>query len=257
MTDTETTITIPRSWIIGFCVGGAAVGFGAAFVVGPLVEWLISIADGAPGPLRIAARLPLAWAIPVLTLAGAAVGFWLTREWRKEVSVVTVSASGVTIESGSTRQHVDRQRIGGIFTDGKDLIVTDSCLAARPTPCSQSGNRMPSRGSAIRGRAPQTPTRAPGSPGLMAATPWMDASMASYERASAPSPINDWAQPRMSATNCDPSALSCATAITLSNTERSPASEGPIRWQGRGDQRSELQPACFARVLAMRDFTEP
>lgn len=125
MTESETTITFPRRWIVGFCAAGAAVGFGAAFVVGPLVEWLISIVDGAPGPLRIAARLPLAWAIPVLTLAGAAVGLWITREWRKEVSAVTVSTRGVTIVSGSTRQHIDRERIGGIFTDGKDLVVTD------------------------------------------------------------------------------------------------------------------------------------
>lgn len=125
MTEEETTITIPRPWIVGFCAVGAAVGLGAAFVVGPLVEWLISTADGAPGALRIAARLPLAWAIPVLTLAGAAVGFWITREWRREVGVVKVSASGITIENGRSRQHIDRQRIGGIFTDGKDLVVTD------------------------------------------------------------------------------------------------------------------------------------
>lgn len=125
MTENETTITIPRRWIVGFCVAGAVVGFGAAFAVGPFVEWLLSLAGDAPGPLRIAARLPLVWAIPVLTLLGSAVGFWITREWRKEVSVVTVSAGGVTIESESTSQFIDRDRIGGVFTDGKDLVVTD------------------------------------------------------------------------------------------------------------------------------------
>lgn len=126
MTENETTITIPRRWIVGFCIAGAVVGFGAAFAVGPLVGWLLSLAGDAPGPLRIAARLPLAWAIPVLTLLGAAVGFWITHEWRKEVSVVAVSASGVAIESGGIRQYIDRDRIGGVFTDGKDLVVTDS-----------------------------------------------------------------------------------------------------------------------------------
>lgn len=59
MTENETTITIPRRWIVGFCVAGAVVGFGAAFAVGPFVEWLLSLAGDAPGPLRIAARLPL------------------------------------------------------------------------------------------------------------------------------------------------------------------------------------------------------
>ncbi len=126
MTENETTITIPRRWIVGFCVAGAVVGFGAAFAVGPFVEWLLSLAGDAPGPLRIAARLPLVWAIPVLTLLGAGVGYWITREWRKDVSVVTVSGGGVTIESGATSQLIDRARIGGVFTDGKDLVVTDS-----------------------------------------------------------------------------------------------------------------------------------
>ena len=125
MTEAETTVTIPSEWIVGLCAAGAAVGFGAAFVVGPTVEWLLSLVGDAPGPLRIAARLPLAWAIPVLTLAGAGVGFWITREWRKETSAVTVSARGVTIESAGARQHIDRDRIGGVFTDGKDLVVTD------------------------------------------------------------------------------------------------------------------------------------
>lgn len=76
MTENETTITIPRRWIVGFCVAGAVVGFGAALAVGPFVEWLLSLAGDAPGPLRIAARLPLVWAIPVFTLLGSAVGFW-------------------------------------------------------------------------------------------------------------------------------------------------------------------------------------
>lgn len=125
MTENATTIDIPRGWIVGFCVAGAVVGCGAAFIVAPVVEWLLSLIGDAPGPLRIAALLPLAWAIPVLTLAGAIGGFLLTSEWRKEVSVVTVSSEGVIVESAGAKQYVARDQIAEVFGDGKDLVIAD------------------------------------------------------------------------------------------------------------------------------------
>ncbi|WP_454295010.1 YqeB family protein [Salana multivorans] len=124
--DQEMTVTVPTGWVVGFCTAGAIVGFGAAFLVGPVVDWLISLVGGAPGPLRLAARLPLAWAIPVLTLVGVVAGLWVARVWRNEVGVVTVSASGVTLERPGERRYVGRARIAGIFTDGTDLVLTDA-----------------------------------------------------------------------------------------------------------------------------------
>lgn len=125
MNEDKATVTIPRRWIAGICLAGAAVGIGAAFMVGPVVDWLLSLAGDAPGPLRIAARLPLAWAIPILAVLGLAVGLMIAHEWRTEVGTVTVTARGVTIENSTARQHVDGERVGGVFTDGKDLVITD------------------------------------------------------------------------------------------------------------------------------------
>lgn len=74
MAENSINVSIPRRWIVGMHVSGALLGFGAAFVIGPLVTWLLGFAGDAPGPLRLAAGLPLVWAIPVLTLVGLGVG---------------------------------------------------------------------------------------------------------------------------------------------------------------------------------------
>ena len=73
MAENTVNVSIPRRWIVGMHAAGALLGFGAAFVIGPLVTWLLGLAGDAPGPLRLAAGLPLVWAIPVLTLAGLGV----------------------------------------------------------------------------------------------------------------------------------------------------------------------------------------
>ncbi|MGO1592032.1 MAG: YqeB family protein [Ancrocorticia sp.] len=125
MTEGETTISIPRRWIVGFYVAGGTIGFLSAFVVGPIVSWLLSHIGDAPNMLRIADLLPTAWAIPVLTIVGVAAGFWITQEWRNEVSVVTVSQEGITIADTGASQYIAKARIGGIYTDKKDLVITD------------------------------------------------------------------------------------------------------------------------------------
>ncbi len=122
----QIAVTVPTGWVVGFCTAGAIIGFGAAFLVGPAVDWLLSLVGGAPGPLRLAARLPLVWAIPVLTAVGVVAGLWVARVWRNEVGVVTASAAGVTLERPGERQHVRRERIAGVFTDGTDLVLTDA-----------------------------------------------------------------------------------------------------------------------------------
>lgn len=58
MAENSINVSIPRRWIVGMHVSGALLGFGAAFVIGPLVTWLLGFAGDAPGPLRLAAGLP-------------------------------------------------------------------------------------------------------------------------------------------------------------------------------------------------------
>ncbi|AXK87897.1 hypothetical protein SAMN05421776_106162 [Nocardia farcinica] len=125
MVEERTTVTLPNAWIVGICVAGAAAGLGAAFLVDPAVSGLLSLVGDAPGPLRLAAGLPLMWAIPVLTLAGLGVGIWIVRHWRTDVGVVEVAKTGVTVEREGVRRLIDRDRIAGVFTDGRDLVITD------------------------------------------------------------------------------------------------------------------------------------
>ncbi|WP_293697687.1 hypothetical protein [uncultured Agrococcus sp.] len=126
MTDEPVTVRIPRRWIVAFQLGGAVVGFGAAFIVGPLVGWLLGFVGDAPGLLRLAGSLPLVWAIPVLTIAGLIVGFWLAAQWQEEVGVVTVGPESVTLFRSGTGSLLRAERISGAFTDGKDLIIVDA-----------------------------------------------------------------------------------------------------------------------------------
>ncbi|MEU3274432.1 hypothetical protein ABZ639_26620 [Saccharomonospora sp. NPDC006951] len=126
MTEHGVTITVPAGWLWLCRAGGAALGFGLAFVVGPVVDWLLGLAGDAPGPLRLAAGLPLVWAIPVLTLAGLAGGYWLAGQWRDEAGGIEVSEEGITLHRGGTGRHIDGAMIDAVFTDGKDLVILDA-----------------------------------------------------------------------------------------------------------------------------------
>lgn len=125
MAEEEVTIAIPTKWIVGFGVAGATVGFGSAFVVGPIVSWLLGLIGDAPGPLRLAATLPLEWAIPALALVGLCLGIWVGREWQKDHGDTTISSEGVTIRRGGSGHHVARDQVSGVFTDGHELILID------------------------------------------------------------------------------------------------------------------------------------
>lgn len=126
MAENSINVSIPRRWIVGIHVSGAVLGFGAAFVIGPLVTWLLGFVGDAPGPLRLAAGLPLVWAIPVLTLVGLGVGAWFSRVWQKENGTIAITSEGVTVHRAGSSRHVARGRIGGVFTDSRDLVVIDS-----------------------------------------------------------------------------------------------------------------------------------
>lgn len=69
-TTAATQVTMPAAWLWLIRLGCPAIGFGLAFGVRPLADWLIRTVDSAPGPLRLAAELPQIWAIVLLTLAG-------------------------------------------------------------------------------------------------------------------------------------------------------------------------------------------
>lgn len=118
-------VSIPRRWLAGMALAGALVGFGAAFAVAPVVTWLVNLAGEAPGPLRLVAGLPLGWAIPVLSLVGLGVGSWFAAQWHQENGTVTVGREGLTVHRAGSSRHITRDRVGGVYTDGRDLVVVD------------------------------------------------------------------------------------------------------------------------------------
>lgn len=120
---TATTVAIRTRWTIIFPVVGALLGLLAAFIIGPAVAWLLNLIGDAPGPLRLAALLPLAWAIPVLMIIGAVAGFIFLAQWHEEAGKVLINPRGITVDRRHGRQLVARGNIHEVFTDGHDLVL--------------------------------------------------------------------------------------------------------------------------------------
>lgn len=114
---------LPDAWLWVVILLGASLGVGAAFAVGPVADWTNRLFDSAPGPLRLVAALPLAWAVPVLTLVGASAGAWLAGVWRAENPVVEVGADSVVVHADGGGRHVGRAQFAEVFTDGHDLVL--------------------------------------------------------------------------------------------------------------------------------------
>lgn len=125
MTEKEVHIAIPARWVIGFGVAGAMLGVGAAFILGPVVNWLVGLVGDAPGPLRLAAALPMQWAIPLLVAAGMSLGVWMGRQWQKDIGTVVLSAQGMTIQRDGADRYVAREQVAGVFIDSADLVLSD------------------------------------------------------------------------------------------------------------------------------------
>lgn len=119
------TVRMPTTWLWLLRLGGAALGCAAAFGTPPLANWLLDLTGSAPAPLRIAAQLPTTWAVPVLTLLGAATGTWLAATARRESPVVTVHRDHIAVHHDDTALHLRRDRTTAVFTDGRDLVVLD------------------------------------------------------------------------------------------------------------------------------------
>lgn len=128
MTTTNTErVSMPAGWLWLFRLGCPAVGFALGFLVRPIVEWATSTLDSAPAPapLRLAAEFPQVWLVPILTIVGVGVGLWLVRNAVRGSLTVTVDDGGLTLEHGDTERYVQRERVGSVFTDPKELVVLD------------------------------------------------------------------------------------------------------------------------------------
>ncbi|MER8031121.1 hypothetical protein ABTZ78_19420 [Streptomyces bauhiniae] len=117
------TVRLPGAWLGAVVLVGAALGLGAAFAVGPVADWLMGLTGGAPAPLRLAAALPLGWAVPVLTIVGGVGGALVAGAWSDENPVIEVGAEGVVVRQGGGGRQVERADVAEVFTDGRELVL--------------------------------------------------------------------------------------------------------------------------------------
>jgi hypothetical protein len=122
---TTTTVRIPARYTAIFTVGGAVAGLVAAFIVGPLVGWMLGLIGDAPGPLRLAAELPLVWAVPALTLAGAVVGFLVVASWEEDAGTLEVADGGLTVRSKDADRFIPASAAARVIAEKKELVVLD------------------------------------------------------------------------------------------------------------------------------------
>lgn len=119
------TVRIPARYTTIFTVGGAAVGLLAAFIVGPLVSWLLGLIGDAPGPLRLAAELPLVWALPVLTVIGAVIGFLIVASWMESAGSIEVGEDGITVHSKDADRYLPKSTSCRVIAENRELIILD------------------------------------------------------------------------------------------------------------------------------------
>lgn len=118
-------ISIPTGMLWLLRVGCPLVGLGLGFAVKPVVYWATETLHSAPGPLRLAAEIPTPWLVPILTVLGVGVGYWLSQQAERDSLTVTVQPDGLRTAHSDTERYSQRSRIGSVFTDPKDLVVLD------------------------------------------------------------------------------------------------------------------------------------
>lgn len=125
MSQSPIIVTLSSKVAPVFATAGAALGAVLAFLVGPVVSWMLERLDSAPAPLRLIDQLPFAWALPLLTILGALAGWILYSIWSEEVGRVIVDDRAVRIEGKKAATEFEREEIAQIFLDKDELVMLD------------------------------------------------------------------------------------------------------------------------------------
>lgn len=125
MSESSITVTVDSKLAPAFAAVGASIGLVVALLVGPVVSWLLDRIETAPAPLRLIDQLPLIWSAPLLTIAGAVVGWIVFSIWNEEVGRVVIDPQAVRVESGDSAAVFGREEIAEIFLDKDELVLVD------------------------------------------------------------------------------------------------------------------------------------
>ncbi|CAM3832106.1 YqeB family protein [Tsukamurella ocularis] len=121
-----TTVGISRALQLATVSATTALGAVLGLIVRGLVAWLERTVDGSPGPLRVAAQLPVGVAAGILTVVGLIGGIILVAAWQHEVAALTVADDHVELAAGGHRRWMARAEIGEAFLGrGGELTFLD------------------------------------------------------------------------------------------------------------------------------------
>lgn len=109
-----------------FPLVGAVLGACVGLVAEPIFGWLDSTIGDAPGPLRVVAHLPTAWAVAALIVVGLGGGVVLALIAKRESLVLTVNTEAVRLTQDRDDRYVPRGSIAAVFRDGEELVLIDS-----------------------------------------------------------------------------------------------------------------------------------
>lgn len=122
----SSTLRMPAAVSAVLISGGGVIGACLGFGVKPLVRWILDLMGSAPGPLRLAAAMPTAWAVPVLAVLGVVGGVVLAATARRGALELHVTAEGVTLTQRGIADYVPRESVTAVFLDRGDLVLVNA-----------------------------------------------------------------------------------------------------------------------------------
>ncbi|RDI44497.1 YqeB family protein [Nocardia mexicana] len=127
MTDTSpaTVLKFPTFWLWVFTIGGLALGCGVGFALPAVGQWLLDTVESAPGPVRVAMKLPPALLVPIAAVLGTVGGALLFEVARKESPTLSVADDHIELSRNDRARYIERGTIGAVFREGPDLVLTD------------------------------------------------------------------------------------------------------------------------------------
>lgn len=120
----ETVVAVPLAERLLAWLALPLLGAGAGWLLSAIADWVAGL-PWAPfqGPFKLLASLPEPYATVGALLLGAVAGLALALAAADEYVTVAVADDQITIRRGNTAQTFPRSAIGGLFVEGKALVL--------------------------------------------------------------------------------------------------------------------------------------